>query len=225
MRKITLLSLLFILVISKSISAQILLKEVSLSEQIEKSTQVLEGKVLSKQSFWDEKHEKIYTVNTIEVHKVFKGEALSTVEIITLGGVVELDAQVVYPSLKLNVGEVGVFTLYASNTRLDAQEVSIKNRFESYGSLQGFYKYNVEEDVADNQFSSKKGIANSFYNEIKNTTKVDYIQLSDFNVQSKSLEAGKVSAAITIASFSPTTSTAGTKSVLTINGSNFGTVK
>ena len=65
-----------------------MLKKVSLSKQIDKSTLVLEGKVLSKKSFWDTKHQKIYTINTIEVFKVFKGEVLPKIEIITLGGVI-----------------------------------------------------------------------------------------------------------------------------------------
>jgi hypothetical protein len=228
MKKNTLLGLLFILVLSNSISAQILLKEVSLSKQIEKSTLVLEGKVLSKKSYWDANHEKIYTVNTIEVHKVFKGDALPTIEIITQGGAVGFDAQVVYPSLKLNVDEIGVFTLYESNASLDIQEVSTKKRFESYGSLQGFYKYNMERDIAENRFSSKQGITSTFYNEIKSTTKVDYIQLTNFDVQSKVSVSSKASVALlplTIAGFSPTSSTAGTKSIITINGSNFGLVK
>lgn len=227
MRKNTLLGLLFVLIISKSISAQILLKEVSLNEQIEKSTLVVEGKVISKRSFWDANQEKIYTVNTLEVQKVFKGEALSTVEIITLGGVVGFDAQVVYPSLRLKKEDVGVFTLYESNISLDDQEVTSKKRFESYGSIQGFYKYNLESDIAYNQFSSKKGIVSSFYNEIKSTTKSDYVQLSSFDVQGKILEASKTSAALAIGitNFSPNVTSAGTKSVVTINGSNFGTVK
>ena len=106
MKKHALISLLFFLVLSKSISAQLMLKEVSLSKQIEKSTLVLEGKVISKKSFWDANHEKIYTVNTVEVYKVFKGESLPTIEIITLGGVVGMDAQIVYPSLKLNKNDI-----------------------------------------------------------------------------------------------------------------------
>jgi hypothetical protein len=227
MRKTILLSLLFILAISNSILAQVMLKEVSLSEQIEKSALVIEGKVLSKKSYWDANHEKIFTVNTIEVLKAFKGEALTTIEVVTPGGTVEMEAQIVYPSLKLTVGDIGVFTLNNNNESLDVQEISTNKRFESYGSIQGFYKYNLDHDIADNQFSSKQGITGSFYNEIKNTTKSDYTQVANFNVQSKTLIASKASAAlaVTISSFSPTISTAGTNSVLTINGTGFGTIK
>ncbi len=226
MRKQALLSLLLILILSKSVSAQLMIKEVSLSEQIEKSSLVLEGKVLSKKYFWNINHEKIYTVNTVEVYKVFKGETLSTIEIITPGGIVGLDAQIVYPSLKLNIEDTGVFTLNDNYVKLDTKELSNKRLFKAYGSLQGFYKYDIDSDIVANQFISKKGITSVFYNEIKTHTKTDYIQISNFNTQSKLSKSNKTSLLpIAIESFSPTTSSAGTKSVLTIFGSNFGAIK
>ena len=228
MKKHVLISLLFFLVISKSISAQLMLKEVSLSKQIEKSTLVLEGKVLSKKSFWDANHEKIYTLNTIEVHKVFKGEIIPTIEIITLGGVVGMDAQIVYPSLKLNIDDTGVFTLYNSHLELESKkEANNKIRFKPYGSLQGFYKYDIGSDTVVNHFTSKKGISNSFYNEIMSYTKSNYTQLTNFDVNNTAAISNKTSSllAATVAYFSPTSSSAGTESVLTITGSNFGATK
>ena len=227
MKKHALISLLLFLVLSKSISAQLLLKKVSLSTQIEKSTLVLEGKVLSIKSFWDTNHEKIYTINTVEVYKVFKGETSSTIEIITLGGAVGLDAQVVYPSLNLNIDDTGVFTLYNSNLKIETNKESSNNRFKPYGSLQGFYKYDFVSDTAENRFTSKKGITNSFYDEITSYTKSNYTQLTNFDVNKNALNLNKTSnmLAVTIANFTPTSSTAGTESVLTITGSNFGTTK
>ncbi|GAA4944662.1 hypothetical protein GCM10023314_17100 [Algibacter agarivorans] len=204
-----------------------MLKKVSLNKQIEKSTLVLEGRVLSKKSFWDTNHQKIYTINTVEVSKIFKGEILPTIEIITLGGVIGMDAQIVYPSLKLNIDDAGVFTLYNSHVELESKKETNKIKFKPYGSLQGFYKYDLDSDTAINQFTSKKGIANSFYNEIKSYTKTDYIQLTNFDVQNDTSISNKTSNSlpVTITNFSPTNSTAGTESVLTITGSNFGTTK
>ena len=227
MKKHVIISLLFFLVISKSISAQLMLKKVSLSKQIDKSTLVLEGKVLSKKSFWDTNHQKIYTINTIEVFKVFKGEVSPKIEIITLGGVIGMDAQIVYPSLKLNIDDTGVFTLYNSKVELESKAVSTKLRFKSYGSLQGFYKYDIGNDTAVNQFTSKKGISNSFYNEIMSYTKSNYTELTNFDVQNKTSVLNKISnlLPVTIANFSPKSLTAGTGSVLIITGSNFGSTK
>jgi hypothetical protein len=225
MKKHTVICLLFVLVVTKSLFAQVLFKEVSLGEQIEKSSLVLEGKVLSKKSFWNETHTKIYTVNTIEVYKVFKGEALSSVEVITPGGTVELDAQIVTPSLKLNKDDTGVFTLYDSNAKLDNKIASVQKQFEPYGSLQGFYMYDINNDIAINPFIIKHDISGSLYNEIKSYTKLGYIEVANFNLQKKSSVSNKSSTVLVISTFYPTTSTAGTKSVLTITGSDFGITK
>ena len=227
MKKHALISLLFFLVLTKSIPAQLMLKKVSLSKQIERSTLVLEGKVLSKKSFWDINHKKIYTINAIEVHKVFKGEALSTIEIITLGGVVGTDAQIVYPSLKLNIDDIGVFTLLNSHLELEFNATTNEAKFKPYGSLQGFYKYDIGNDAVANQFTSKKGITDSFYNEIMSYTKANYTQLTSFEVKNDStiLNNKEHMLPVTITNFFPTSSSAGTESVLIITGSNFGIEK
>ena len=95
--------------------SQILLKETSLEKQITNSSLVIEGKVLSKRSFWDAENKNIYTANTVEVYKVFKGELDSLIEVITPGGTVGRKAQIVIPSLKLREGDLGVFTLVKHN--------------------------------------------------------------------------------------------------------------
>ena len=224
MRKRNLLNLLCVLLTSKAMFAQIMLKEVSLEKQIEKSSLVIEGKVLSKQSSWDTNHENIFTINTIEVYKVFKGEALSTVELITAGGVVGYDAQIVSPSLKLKVGDVGVFTLYGDNSDMASKTLTTNKKYKPFGSLQGFYKYSIENDIVTNSFNSKKGIVSNFYQEIKNFTNTDYVELASFEAQNTS-EKNATSTQLAIVSFSPTETSAGTQSVLIITGTNFGTIK
>ncbi len=76
--QITLILLLFAISWS-NIYGQILLREVSLKQQIENSSLVVEGRVISKQSFWDAENKNIYTANIIEVYKVFKGEQIAQV--------------------------------------------------------------------------------------------------------------------------------------------------
>ena len=175
MKKIT-LTYLFIMLLSliSSLNAQGLIKEVSLEKQIEKSSLLIEGEVLSKESFWDKDNKNIYTVNKIQVHKVFKGESLTTIDIITLGGVVGLKAEIVTPSLSLNVNDIGVFMLN-DNNNIELKSKSKKKQYKSYSSSQGFYKYNLYQDIATNIFIKKTGISASFYNEIMTYTKSDYI--------------------------------------------------
>jgi hypothetical protein len=79
MQKITLknrIYLTFIILLSGFTSlAQELMFEVPLSEQITNSSQIVEGKVISKNSLWDINRQNIYTINTIEVYKSFKGQS------------------------------------------------------------------------------------------------------------------------------------------------------
>ncbi len=210
------------------LSAQTLLKEIPLKQQIEKSTLVVEGKVISKTSFWDADHHNIYTSNTIEVYKVFKGAKQATIEVVTPGGSIGLRAEVVTPSLKLHIGDMGVFTLYDNSVLFSTLSKSSNNKFEAYSSLQGFYKYNIYKDVAVNTFSSKSGITKSFYSEIMHHTKTDFIEITPFDIAAKQSKSAQIKNSLLVPdafTFFPTTSSAGTASVLTITGSNFGTDK
>jgi Secretion system C-terminal sorting domain/IPT/TIG domain len=230
MKKITcinfVLILLFYLSSFENLSAQVGLVEISLQKQIEASSLVVEGKVISKQSFWDVNHHNIYTTNTVEVYKVFKGVRLETIEVITPGGTVGLNAESVSPSLKLRKGDIGVFMLHDNNIAFAAKDESANKRFKPYSSVQGFYKYNITTNIAANPFTVRQGVSDSFYNEIRSFTKLNYIEVSQFDIKKKNIKSKqKKNAAHAITSFLPTTSTAGTASVLTITGTGFGAVQ
>lgn len=209
------------LLFSYALNAQVLLKEMPLGKQIENSSLVIEGKVISKHSFWDAKRHNIYTTNTVEVLKVFKGEIIETIEVITLGGVVGSEALIVSPNLKLQKGDIGIFTLYDNNVVLMNQNNTAEKQFKTYSSLQGFYKYNLNTDVAVNPFNKKTGIQSSFYNEIMNYTKTKYIEIKNFNIKSKTI-LNKGFLPPTGITFDLATASAGTKTILTISGSGFG---
>ncbi|ULC59970.1 T9SS type A sorting domain-containing protein [Flaviramulus sp. BrNp1-15] len=206
------------------INAQIGLKELSLEKQIQNSNTVVEGKVKSKKSFWNAQDGLIYTANTIEVYKVFKGKSVSTIDVITLGGTVGLKALIANPSLKLQVGDIGVFTLIENDdlsptTKSD----SVLKQFKPYGSIQGFYKYNLYSDVAVNPFNKKQGIKSSFYSEIMSFIKKQYVEVEVFDAVNKTSVFNKGSLFVPSGiAFSPTTASAGTGTVLTITGSDFG---
>ena len=231
MKKITCINFVLILLFNLSsfenLYAQVGLVEISLQKQIEASSLVVEGKVISKQSFWDANHHNIYTTNLIEVYKVFKGESLKTIEIITPGGTVGLNAESVSPGLKLRKGDIGVFMLHNNNIAFSAKNESVNKRFQPYSSVQGFYRYNITTNVAANPFTVRQGISDSFYNEIVNYTKLNYIKVSQFDIEKKLAASNQKKNALVlgISSFVPTTSTAGTASVLTITGTDFGAVQ
>ncbi len=227
MKKITYLKLailsILLCVSSSDIIAQSLMRKIPLQTKVENSNLIVEAKVVSKKSFWDQKKENIYTVNQLEVYKVFKGDFVTKVNVITEGGVVGLQAEIVNPSLHLNIGDVGLFTL--TNSALDFNSEG-KKSFKSYGRYQGFYKYNLQKDIAVNSSSKIKGISSTLYSKIISYTKGNYIKVLDFDAKksNKSI-AGKGLIIPSSITFSPTTVTGGTKTVITISGSGFGTIK
>ncbi|MFH4963563.1 T9SS type A sorting domain-containing protein [Gaetbulibacter sp. M235] len=209
---------------TSNLISQVMLREIPLKQQIENASLVVEGKVLSKKSFWDVKHEKIYTANTIEVYKVFKGEPVATIDVITKGGVVGTDFLIVSSASKIKENDKGVFMLQNTNIGHGTNDKIITKKYKPYGAVQGFYKYDLYSDIAVNPFNKKQGIFSSFYNEIMDITKTGFVEVAKYNVSetNKSLNVSKALGTPIVSSFNPTTLTAGTKSQLTINGSGFG---
>ena len=215
--------LIFALICSSFIQAQSLLREVSLSKKISTSNLLVEGKVISKQSFWDAEKEHIYTSHKIEVYKIFKGNLnASTIEILTKGGTVGLHAEKVHPSLQLQNKNVGLFFL--KNNSVDTGQFAKGNAtfIPSIGA-QSFYSYDLLAGTASGIFQKYDNIETTLYNDIYTITKTKYKELKKLEIKKK-LGSTKVKNQISraITSISPTSISAGTKSVLTINGSDFG---
>lgn len=223
--KIRLFVVLCLLISSLSSFAQEMMFEVPLSVQVTESTQIVEGKVISKNSFWDLNHQNIYTVNTIEVYKSFKGQAHATLEIITEGGVVDMTAQVTSSVLELSVGDMGVFMLHESNVPFSSEHTIGENRFESYSAIQGMYKYDVYDNKASNPYQSIDGISQHFYERIMAETQSNFVKVTQFDINSLTDIAVQNRDSQAITTFSPASITGGTRSVLTIDGSGFGAVQ
>ncbi|MGJ8591607.1 MAG: T9SS type A sorting domain-containing protein [Aquaticitalea sp.] len=211
-----------LLCIGFSATAQEMMFEVSLNDQVANSSKIVEGKVISKNSFWDLNRQNIYTVNTIEVYKSFKGQAASTIEIISEGGVVGMNAQITTLSLDVNKGDIGVFMLYDSNIQLLTGTSTEASRYEAYSAVQGFYKYDVFENSVSNPYVTIPGISQQFYSNITSLSESNVVQISPFDIDSYSNQFVLGRGGIAINSFSPETITGGTGSVLTINGNGFG---
>ena len=229
MKKITpstmLLALFLTVAMTFTSLAQELMVEVPFSTQVQSSSQIIEGKVISKTSFWDDNHHNIYTINTIEIYKVFKGQVLAeTLEMITPGGSVDNDSEVVTPSLSLNIGDIGVFILH--NNDIQISNGTSQNKFKPFASSQGFYKYDLSSNTVFNPFVNKQGITNTFYNDITALTNNSNItEVSDFDAQdiyNTNIANRSVAGSEQITSFSPTTLNGGVRDLLTINGVGFG---
>lgn len=218
--------LIFALIFSSFIQGQSLLREVSLSNKINTSNLLVEGKVIEKQSFWggDKKH--IYTSNTIEIYKIFKGNFNSpTIEIITKGGTVGLNAERVDPSLQLTNEMVGLFFI-KNNSAVTGQLSKGNTTYIPAVGAQSFYAYDLITGIASGSFQKYDNLETTLYNDIHSITKTKYNELKKLDIKNK-LVTAKVQSQISMAitSISPTSISAGTKSVLTINGSDFGSNK
>lgn len=101
-------SLIILLLASASVSAQ--LYKIDLNNKINKSSLIVEGKVISQYSFWNDEHTIIYTANKVHIHKLFKGKLVSgEIEVITEGGSVGNRCLKVSDVLELRKNEKGMF--------------------------------------------------------------------------------------------------------------------
>lgn len=199
------------------LSAQCLMYPVPLSQRIPQASLVVEGKVIDQVCFWNAEHNRIYTSNLVDVYKTFKNTGTSYIEVITEGGTIGDKKHVLHPTLNLFVGDVGVFTLIPNGQPAQFG----KTVYEAYASAQGFIKYNVSENTATEPFQVYHNVSTDLYPMIEQMAGVNYTPVKTVNpFQQPAVNSTQAVAAIT--NFSPTTISAGTYSVLTINGTGFG---
>jgi hypothetical protein len=201
------------------LSAQCLLVEVPFQQRTNASSLIIEGRVIDNHSFWNEDHTMIYTSNRVEVLKIFKGRTLAgTIDILTEGGIVGLDKIIATPSLSLKKEEIGIFMCEPA-TRFKALPASASRipRLGVYAGEQGFVKYDLLEQTASDHFKKYTDIEKELY-EVLSPSK-SFIEVKPFTIHANPPVSQRIQA---ISGFSPATVTAGTGTVLTINGNAFG---
>jgi len=202
-----------LLTTGRSLFSQCMMVPVSLDERISNASIIVEGRVIAKRSAWNADHTLILTYNTIEIYKSFKGRAASsTITITTEGGVVENDMMQVTPSLQLNIGDVGIFTLTEGGSA----------NLVPYASEQGFIRYDEENYSAKSVFDTYDDLS-SIYQKIRKTTGKTEVEMKPFVKKTKRKSSSRL-AIPSITSISPTTASAGTYTLLTITGSDFGNI-
>ena len=225
--KTPVLALLFLTLLGTALHAQ--LYQVSLDEKVSQSNLIVEGRVISKTSFWNSAHTMIFTNNTIKVYKVFKGTLAATkIEVMTLGGNVGPDFVDVSEVLSLRQSQVGLFFCNPNSIALKSP-VTNNTLYDIYGSDQGFLRYDLRNNKATAPFAVYQDIEKSLYPAIEQKTGRGYSVVDKSFSVGASVQSvrkpGSLSGVIT--SFSPQTVTAGTindptNNVLTINGTGFG---
>ena len=201
-----------------------------LEERVRQSDVIVEGEVVSKQSFWDANHENIYTSNIINVYKVFKGQIQAQqIEVITRGGAVGLHMHVSSSALKLSKGEQGIFFLEKEQAVANTPAAGKYFTARAYGSQQGLVKYDLLRNQATDVFDSYASVQ-EVYTAVTRFTGTSYRtvmanerlrQAQQQPVQERR-QAQQSPLAPVVTSFSPQVATAGTNTVLTIKGNDFG---
>jgi hypothetical protein len=197
----------------------------TLQERLQASEIVIEGEVVSKKSFWDARRELIYTSNIIKVYKVFKGDVRGNqqIELITQGGTVDLDKHVWSAALELKTGQQGTFFLNRQQ-RISNTPSGARISTMVYGSQQGFIKYDLQDRTAKSVFDTYTSV-DELYNQITKTTGTNYKTITENTILAQPVQQPRTENITTpsaIISFTPKVASAGTKTVLTINGTGFG---
>ncbi|MEM1122534.1 MAG: matrixin family metalloprotease [Bacteroidota bacterium] len=136
------IKVIFFFLLFGTFSAQATIYPVSLDQRIENATQIVLGKVVQQYAFWDNEKQNIYTAHLLEIDAYLKkANNKNYVEVVTLGGVVEEEAQIVYPNIQMDVGHhYLVFLKNPSSAAISktAQGRSSQTpRFEPYAHAQG----------------------------------------------------------------------------------------
>ena len=128
-------TLLLFLILSSPINANI--HPIDLTYRIKSSKQIAMGKVVQQYSFWDKHRKNIYTAHVIEIAAYLKSNNNQPyIELVTLGGVVEDEAQIVYPSMDLKLSQNYLFFLEQPQLLLSKNTSQIP-RFCAYAYTQG----------------------------------------------------------------------------------------
>ncbi len=115
---------------------------ISIDQRIQQSTQITMGKVVQQYSFWDTERQNIYTAHLIAITAYLKKASNQQyIEVVTLGGVIEEEAQIVYPSIELDLHQTYFFFLEApplsvmdNNSQVNRTQIP---RFGTYSYIQG----------------------------------------------------------------------------------------
>ena len=195
------------------------LQPIDFNQRIKESNVVVEGVVLEQNPVWNSKKTKIYTVNRIQVYKIFKGtKSLTHIDICTPGGTIGFEKHEVNPSLKLKTGDTGLFILKPTQTSLEGKNNA--DLYRPYGTKMGFLKYDLTKGTAKGPFESFNNIDKSLYGAIKSVTTHSFVEIAPINTKKDAAFSARRNLDIT--SISPLTTTAGTQSSITITGSGFG---
>lgn len=212
--------LIFILSLLQSpmISGQCMMVPLSMEYQASHSDLIIEGVVRKKNAFITVAGNFIYTTYEVDITKIFKGQPQkSTIQIIEAGGQVGNRAIQVMPSIELQEGEHATFFLeYFTLPTTEDRARFDEPIFRAYASSQSIFSYDFFSNTVAGHFN-QFGLE-TWYDTVTAATGLRYIKVKEINYPERSTSR----VVPTISNMSPLSITAGTFSILTITGSDFG---
>ncbi|OON69247.1 hypothetical protein B0919_08075 [Hymenobacter sp. CRA2] len=188
-----------------------------LAQRTAAATLVVEARVTAQQVV-ENAGGNIFTLNRLEVYKVFSGQLPAGVQVTEPGGTLGLRREVVSATANLAVGQQGLFLLEPDPVGPD------RSAFRLVAGPQGLIRYDTGDRTAADPFGKYRSIENELYPAVERATGRAGRQLK----ANASLDAAPVAAranAPVINGFLPASLPAGTGAVLTINGSGFGATR
>ncbi|MCC3154357.1 T9SS type A sorting domain-containing protein [Hymenobacter sp. BT770] len=187
---------------------------------------VVEAEVLDAQSFWDTDHRRLFTRHRLRVFSLLKGQVADTtgLVLITEGGRLGLDQQVLTNTLSLTAGQQGVFFL--TRAPWTGLPTTVGRAWTPYGSEQGFIAYNLAGRTATEPFRTYPALDATFYKGITQLTGQGRRVLQPNPALVAPLPAlQRGTLAPVVANFGPQIIPAGAGALLTINGTGFGSTR
>lgn len=227
MRHIFLCLFLFICTSSFIQANNCLLFPKTIEDQVTDNALVVEGVIVSKEAYYDATYQRIYTSNTVQIHKVFKGEIdVGEIVVITEGGIIGNKMQVATPSLEVEEGETGLFFLNpAPDEKKPSNAATTTLFYYPNDNALSFIKYDDFGQEAVSVFEKYTDIEGELYQRIQDQTQYAYKSVAPLNFKAKKEQLNdplKTVAIPVVECMEPDVISAGTESILTIHGSGFG---
>ena len=189
----------------------------------QQSALVVEAQVLDVHSFWDAGHSRLFTRHRLRVFSLLKGQVADTtgLVLVTEGGRLGLDQQILTNTLRLTAGQQGIFFL--TPAPWSGLMPNLARAYTPFGSEQGFIQYNPAEGTAAEPFRTYPALDAAFYQGITRlTNQPRQVLQANPALVAVGYTVRRGTLAPTIAGFSPASLPAGIGAVLTINGDGFG---
>jgi hypothetical protein len=187
-------------------------------QMVEDANRIAHAEVLSAQSFWNEKQSMIYTHYTLRVEQSLKGNLSDIITLVVEGGRAQGIMVDYQDRIDLLPGASIVVMLERVPKHWDCG-ILPNNAFAAYASKQGVFLVNPSTLECQDPFNRFDNLEKLF-DAVKARTGKPMIK-----PQVKNLPNASGVALAAVSTFSPTTITAGTGSVLTITGSGFGATR